>query len=149
MTAVVRSARLAELDPRTLYRLLQLRVDVFVVEQACAYPELDGRDLERDAVHWWAQEGEDVLAALRVLVEPDGSRRIGRVVSAPGARSRGLAADLMRQALASIGTGTVVLHAQSHLEGWYARFGFAASGPGFMEDGIPHIPMHLDLDRRA
>lgn len=145
MTAVVRSARLVELDPRTLYRLLQLRVDVFVVEQACAYPELDGRDLESDAVHWWAQEGEDVLAALRVLVEPDGARRIGRVVSAPAARSRGLAAELMRRALASIGTGPVVLDAQSHLEGWYARFGFAAAGPGFLEDGIPHTPMRLDL----
>jgi ElaA protein len=145
VTAVVRSARLVEMDPRTLYRLLRLRVDVFVVEQACAYPELDGRDLEPDAVHWWAQEGEDVLAALRVLVEPDGARRIGRVVSAPAARSRGLAAELMRRAIASIGTGPVVLSAQSHLEGWYARFGFAASGAGFLEDGIPHIPMRLDL----
>jgi len=67
--------------------------------------------------------------------------RIGRVATAPAARGRGLAASLMARALELVGDGPVVLDAQAQLEGWYARFGFAAGGPAFLEDGIPHVPM--------
>jgi ElaA protein len=136
----VRSAALADIDPRTLYDLLRLRVDVFVVEQACPYPELDGRDAEPDAVHWWVEEDDAVLACLRVLTEPDDVHRIGRVVTAPAARGRGLAAVLIGRALAGV-SGAVVLGAQSHLADWYARFGFVRTGPDYVEDGIPHTPM--------
>jgi ElaA protein len=141
--AGVRWSRLAELTPVELYALLRLRVDVFVVEQACAYPDLDGRDAEPDAWHAWI-EGDDggPVATLRVLREPDGTHRIGRVVTAPAARGRGLAGALVRDALARV-DGTVVLHAQSHLAGWYAGFGFVPDGPDYVEDGIPHTPMRL------
>jgi ElaA protein len=141
--AGIRSAATAELDPETLYGLLRLRVDVFVVEQACAYAELDGRDLEPGARHWWIPGTDGApLAYLRVLDEPGGGCRIGRVVTAPTARGRGLAATLLRAALADAGR-PAVLDAQVQLEHWYAGFGFTVAGPPFVEDGIPHVPMVL------
>jgi predicted GNAT family N-acyltransferase/ADP-ribose pyrophosphatase YjhB (NUDIX family) len=139
-----RSARLDELDPATLYALLRLRVDAFVVEQRCTYPELDGRDLEPGAVHCWIEEEGQVLAYARVLRETDGSR-VGRVVTAPAARGRGLAATLIRHALGHAAR-PVVLDAQSHLVPLYRRLGFSDDGPDFLEDGIPHTPMRLHDD---
>lgn len=137
----VRAAALRDLDPVVLYGLLRLRVDAFVVEQACPYPELDGRDVEPDALHLWVEADGAPAACLRLLEDPDGSARIGRVVTAPAHRGRGLSAALVRAALARVPGRRVVLDAQAHLEGWYAGFGFAADGPGFLEDGIPHVPM--------
>ncbi|WP_345752918.1 GNAT family N-acetyltransferase [Microbacterium rhizophilus] len=135
-----RSARTAGIPPLVLYAILRLRVDVFVVEQQCAYPELDGRDVEPTAVQLWAEDRDEVVATLRLLTDgPD--RRIGRVATAAGARGRGVAAELMRRALEQSEGQTVRLDAQAHLAGWYARFGFAADGPEFTEDGIPHVPM--------
>lgn len=134
------AAATADLSPLTLYAILRLRVDVFVVEQECAYPELDGRDVEPTAVQLWATDGDDVVATLRLLTDgPD--RRIGRVATGASARGRGVAAELMRRALDRCGGQTVRLDAQSHLAGWYARFGFAPDGDEFLEDGIPHTPM--------
>jgi ElaA protein len=130
------------LDAATLYRILQLRVAVFVVEQRCPYPELDGRDLEPGAEWLWASQDGTVLATLRMLREPDGTVRIGRVATDPAARSGGVAGRLMALALERLaGTVDVVLDAQSPLEGWYRRFGFRRSGPEYVEDGIPHVPM--------
>jgi ElaA protein len=138
---VIRSAPLEAMSPRDLYEVLALRVAVFVVEQECAFPELDGRDLEPDAVHWWSRDEAGVLTAcLRVLVEPGVGHRVGRVVSAPAARGTGAAATLMRAALATL-PGAVVLGAQVRVRGFYERLGFAVDGPEYDEDGIPHVPM--------
>jgi ElaA protein len=139
----VLNASTAELDAVTLYRILQLRVDVFVVEQACPYRELDGRDLEPSARHFWVSSGDEVAATLRVLTDPDGRRRIGRVATASGFRGQGLAAALMSAALSQTGAADVVLDAQTYLSGWYERFGFVVAGAEFVEDGIPHVPMRL------
>jgi len=145
VTVQFRISSVALIDPLRLYDLLRLRVDVFVVEQECAYPELDGRDVEADAVMLWAEEDDTVLATVRLLVDHsddgDDALRIGRVATATAARGRGLAADLMRLALDRAEGRLVRLDAQAHLEGWYARFGFVVDGPGFLEDGIPHVPM--------
>jgi ElaA protein len=127
--------------PETLYSVLGLRVDVFVVEQRCAYPELDGRDLDHGAVLLWAERAGDVVATMRLVPEGDGAVRIGRVATAPAARSAGLAGELIRRALALAGPSHVVLDAQSHLEGWYSSFGFVRCGEEFTEDGIRHVPM--------
>lgn len=138
----VRDAALVELDPATLYRILALRSAVFVVEQTCVYLDLDGRDLEPSARQLWiAEPSGDVVATLRLLLDADGRYRIGRVATAPAARSRGLAAQLMQRSLELIGAAPAVLEAQSYLVGWYARFGFVPSGPEYLEDGIPHTPM--------
>jgi ElaA protein len=140
-----RCADVRAIDPVTLYAILRLRVEVFVVEQSCPYPELDGRDVEPGAELLWASDGADVLATLRLLRDPDGARRVGRVATVVGARSRGVASQLMDRALARCAeldpTAPVVLDAQSHLQQWYARFGFQVAGEEFEEDGIPHVPM--------
>jgi ElaA protein len=141
---LVHAAPLAELTPAVLYALLRLRVDVFVVEQECAYPELDGRDLEAATLLLWTDDDEGVTATARVLQDPNGVVRIGRVVTAPRARGRGLAGDILRSAIELSGSAPIVLDAQAHLAGWYARFGFAVSGDEFQEDGIPHVPMRRE-----
>ena len=129
-----------QLDARTAYAVWRLRQDVFVIEQDCPYPDLDGRDLEPATRHVLLQEGDELLGYARVL--DDGAEwRIGRVVLAPAARGRGLADELMSAALEVCGDRTTVLDAQSPLADWYATFGFEVTGPEFLEDGIAHLPM--------
>ena len=128
-----------ELTAQQFHDLLQLRIDVFVVEQKCAYPELDGRDCEPGTVHVWIEREGKVAACLRVLSDPS-ERRIGRVATHPHHRGEGLAAELMTHATEAW-PGPIVLDAQSYLRGWYERFGFETVGPEFVEDGIPHLPM--------
>src|SRR5687768_16332985 len=98
-----------DLPPRALYEILRLRVDVFVVEQHCAYPELDGRDLEPRTRHYWLgvphDSTPDVLGCVRLLKEPDGGYRIGRLCTARPVRGRGLGRRLMDAVLAEVGTG--------------------------------------------
>ncbi|MGO4340255.1 GNAT family N-acetyltransferase [Pedococcus sp. 2YAF34] len=145
----VRSAAFADLDALTAYRLWALRSDVFVVEQDCPYLDLDGRDLEPGTRHLWLERGGVPVATLRVLDDPGadgGALRIGRVATARAWRGRGFAARLVSAVLeGTVLEGArerdVVLDAQSHLVDWYAGFGFAPSGRGFVEDGIPHTPM--------
>ena len=141
----VRDRSFADLDGVTLYAVLRLRAAVFVVEQVAAYLDLDGRDLEPATRHVWWDEGGGPLAYLRVLEEPDGSARIGRVVTASGARRRGLAERLVRHAIATAGSRPIVLDAQAYLQEWYARFGFAVVGAEYVDgDGIPHVPMRRE-----
>ncbi len=136
-------ARFADLDPEVLYKLLRLRADVFVVEQECAYPDIDGRDLEPDSLHLWIG-GVEPVAYLRVLNgPPTGTSRIGRVVTSPSARGEGLAKALMHKALAST-MGPVVLDAQTYLVEWYEQLGFKVDGNEYLDDGIPHTPMRFD-----
>ncbi len=135
-------ASLSDLDATTLYRLLRLRSDVFVVEQHCPYPELDGRDLEPRTRHlWYADAAGEPVAYLRILAEPGGESRIGRVCTAVGARGGGLSGRLVAAALNLVGGQPCVLDAQSYLVGFYARYGFSPSGPEYEEDGIRHVPM--------
>ena len=136
----VRVAGFADLDPLTGYRLWALRSAVFVVEQDCPYLDLDGRDLEPLTRHLWVERDGDPVATLRLL-DDGAALRIGRVVTAAPARGQGLAARLVAAALELAGERPVVLDAQSHLVDWYAAFGFVPSGPGFLDDGIPHTPM--------
>lgn len=136
-------ALLGDLDPRTLYGILALRSAVFVVEQDCVYLDPDGRDLEPDARQLWVERGGEVVATLRVLRDPDGTAHIGRVATAASARGTGIAAALMRRALELVPEGEVVLGAQAYLERWYEKFGFVRTGPDYIEDGIPHLPMRL------
>ncbi len=136
----VRTCSFAQLDPGTAYALWRLRQQVFVVEQACPYPDLDGRDTEPGTRHLLLEEGRELVGCLRLLDDGD-ALRIGRVVVAAGARGRGLAALLMEEAMRVVGDRAVRLDAQLGLTEWYAGFGFAATGPAFDEDGIMHLPM--------
>ncbi len=143
MSLRVSSAPFAAVPPLTMYDILRLRVDVFVVEQRCPYPELDGRDTEPTAVHWWATTDGSVLATCRLLADEAGDGHIlGRVAAHASARGGPVATDLVESALGSV-AGPVSIGAQTPLEGWYARFGFARSGADYVEDGILHLPMRL------
>jgi ElaA protein len=137
----VRDAVLADLDPATLYRILALRSDVFVVEQNCVYADPDGRDLEPSARQLWIERDGAVVATLRLLTDPDGAARIGRVATAKSARGQGLAAQLMRRVLEFTEGREVVLGAQPYLQDWYAGFGFVREGDEYLDDGIPHVAM--------
>ena len=145
-TAVRRSV-LSELDPWTLHDLLALRQAVFVVEQNCAYPDLDSRDVEPLTEHVWTADEQGPTAYLRVLTEPGGAARIGRVCTRADARGAGVGAALVTDVLDRNPGRVVVLEAQAHLAGWYGRFGFVRSGAEYLEDGIPHQPMRREPTR--
>jgi ElaA protein len=131
----------AALDPLTAYSLWKLRQDVFVVEQECPYPDLDGHDLAPETRHV-VLEGDDgvVLGCARVLDDGD-TWRIGRVALHRTVRGEGWADRIMEAALQVCPDRDVVLDAQSALAGWYGSLGFEVTGAEFLEDGIAHLPM--------
>lgn len=137
---ILREASFDELDPATLYEILRLRVDVFVVEQDCVFGDLDGRDREPSCRHVWLERAGTVLGYARILTEADGSIQIGRVVTRQEVREQRLGVRLMREALART-DGPVVLKAQARLAGWYGQFGFVTEGDEFDWDGMAHVKM--------
>ncbi|NMO54203.1 GNAT family N-acetyltransferase [Actinoplanes sp. TBRC 11911] len=144
----LRTASFADLDAGTLYAILKLRSDVFVVEQECAYADPDGRDIEPGTRHAWIERDGEIRAYLRILHDGD-VQRIGRVVTAKSARGAGLAGRLLDEALKIIGNRPSVLDAQSYLVSFYTKYGYEPSGPEFVEDGIPHVPMLRAAPRPA
>jgi ElaA protein len=140
--------RFDELDLRTAYDVWRLRQQVFVVEQASPYPDLDGRDREPGARHLLLRKSDtdELVGYARVLDDGD-AVRIGRVVVARAERGRGLAGELIRKAMTLVGDRPARLDAQTHLTGWYASYGFTASGPEFVEDGVAHLPMSRPAPR--
>lgn len=128
-----------------LYDILRLRVEVFVVEQECAYQEVDGKDPGSWQVMVYDDEG--LAAGVRVLrqgVSFD-EASIGRVVTRRSARGRGHGAVAMREGLRiareRFGADAVRIEAQCHAIGFYERFGFRVDSDEFLEDGIPHVQM--------
>ncbi len=136
------------LDAATLYALLAARVAVFVVEQACAYQELDGRDA--DALHLSAWRGGEPVAYARLV--PPGGRftepSIGRVLTCRTMRGTGLGRELMRRAILAVEERwpgrAIRLSAQEHLQAFYRSLGFEADSAIYDEDGIPHVDMVRD-----
>ncbi|WP_433202232.1 GNAT family N-acetyltransferase [Nocardia sp. CA-107356] len=143
-TVALKRSWALDLDTATLYQLLKLRVEVFVVEQKCAYPELDGLDLLPETRHFWLDDEGEVISTLRLLEEHENgvkSFRIGRLCTAVPARGHGYTTRLVQAALAEAGSATVRLSAQTYLVDMYAKFGFKPDGEEFEEDGIMHLPM--------
>lgn len=146
-----------DLDTRTLYTLMQLRVDVFVVEQACPYSELDGRDLHHKTVHVLGYMNSELMACARILESETFDTntptirldplRIGRVLVAEGYRGRGYARSLMEAIIQRIQTyhphRPVQLSAQTAVQGFYKSLGFEPVSATYLEDGIEHIDMQL------
>lgn len=145
MTAALRRAWAKDLDALTLYELLKLRVEVFVVEQACPYPELDGRDLRAETRHFWLEEPDGtVICTLRLMEEHAGGHkafRIGRLCTKRNVRGQGHTTRLLQAALAEVGDYPCRIDAQAYLAEMYAQHGFVRDGDDFVEDGIPHVPM--------
>ena len=137
------AATFEKLSARTFHDMVRLRVDTFIVEQSCSYHELDGRDILPSTEHLWVEEDGGVVSYLRMYPGDEQATWIGRVVTAPTHRGRGLGGLLMRHAL-SRAARPVRISAQARLASWYAGLGFERCGPDFIEDGIPHTPMLLD-----
>ena len=143
MTTVVKLFK--ELTVAELYAILALRSEVFVVEQHCAYQDVDGSDPL--AQHIMLIDHEHIVAYARlfdagVLFD---EASIGRVVVAPGARKRSLGHVLMKEAVAEIEkrcfSPKIKIAAQEHLKDFYRQHGFAVCSESFLEDGIPHVYM--------
>ena len=142
-----------ELDVYLLYAILALRQEVFVVEQTCWYLDADGKD--QAALHVVGTDDQDrVVAYTRVL--PRGAAyvdyaSIGRVITSPLVRGRGVGRPLMQQSIdalyAAWGSQPVKISAQAHLQDFYGSLGFAGVGEVYDEDGIPHRAMILPADR--
>lgn len=133
----------ADLTLMQLYAITQLRERVFVVEQKCAYIDADGAD--PSCRHLWAERDGEVAAYLRIV--PAGVKfaevSIGRVITAPSARSTGLGRELMKRGIVEAGGDKLPIRigAQAHLSNWYAEFGFERASDVYWEDDIAHVEM--------
>lgn len=136
-----------DLTTNQLYQLLRLRAEVFVVEQDCVYQDLDDKD--QNAIHLLGLTEDGRLAAYTRILAKGISyadyASIGRVITAPFARGKGIGRPLMRESLRVLfehyGEQTVKISAQAHLGAYYSSVGFEGIGEIYDEDGIPHRAM--------
>lgn len=136
-----------QLTTQQLYDLMRLRVDVFVVEQTCPYPELDGKDTQEGVYHLLGYQNDELVACARLL--PAGTSysnvSIGRVVTKKTVRGDGVGHQLLKEALKQCEAlwpqQTIDIGAQEHLTQFYASHGFNVISDSYLEDGIPHVDM--------
>lgn len=149
MEITYRAVPYGQLTRDELYAILRLRAEVFVVEQDCVYQDLDDKD--QRAVHLLGLARDGRLAAYTRIVDkgvsyPDFTS-IGRVITAPFARGRGLGRPLMIKSIAVLyeyfGEQPIKIGAQAHLQAYYESIGFEGVGEVYDEDGIPHRAMVL------
>lgn len=128
-----------------LYGILNLRNEVFVVEQNCVYLDTDYKD--QHSLHIFLKDGKEILAYSRVYTSDTNKGEIsfGRILVKSSSRKRGLAKELLKRTLKCIedtyGIKPVRIHAQCYLSKFYEEFGFVKSSEEFLEDGIPHVEM--------
>lgn len=138
-----------QLSTIQLYSLLQLRADVFVVEQRCPFQDIDGQDLHPDTQHLLGYCEHKLIAYARILpaglTYPDVS--IGRVLIASDERGNDHGHSLIRKAIANINQtwpmASITIGAQYHLIAFYRHHGFIEISARYLEDGIPHVDMQL------
>jgi ElaA protein len=134
-----------ELTPYQLYAILQLRSEVFVVEQNCVFQDADDKD--QSSYHLMGFDNNKLIAYTRLV--PPGKiyeqASIGRVVTSPSARRLGAGKELMKQSIDAVynlfGVQPVKLGAQLYLKQFYGLFGFEQASDVYLEDGIEHIYM--------
>lgn len=137
--------RFNELSLPELHQVLQLRSEVFVVEQNCVYQDIDGKDSK--AIHVLGYADDNVAVYCRLFAPGDYFEQasIGRVVISAGYRDRKWGHELMRTAIQAIadnyGTSRITISAQLYLKKFYGSHGFVQIGEEYLEDGIPHIRM--------
>jgi len=136
----------AELTNDELYKILQLRNEVFVVEQNCPYQDCDNKDFTSHHITAW-KDG-NIVAYSRILppgISYPGAASIGRVVTSPSARRQDLGKQLMAKSLENLyllfGNVPVIIGAQLYLKTFYESFSFVQQGAVYFEDGIKHITM--------
>lgn len=134
-----------ELNTRELYEILKARCDVFVVEQNCAYPELD--DMDYESLHVYGEVNGKLKAYLRAYIKEDGVVRMGRVLTLE--RGKGYGAEILKSGIEEVkkhfSAQKIYIEAQSYATGFYEREGFTICSEEFLEDGIAHVQMELEL----
>lgn len=134
-----------QLNTTELYDLLQLRSEVFVVEQDCVYQDIDGKD--EKALHILGYKNKKLVAYTRVFKPGDyfEAASIGRVVVAVNERKNKFGYDIMNAAMEAVkkqfNTNKITISAQTYLKRFYNKLGFFETGEPYLEDGIPHIKM--------
>ena len=137
-----------DLSGREVHDIMRLRVDVFVVEQRCVYPEVDGQDPVSTHVLGMARDG--TLVAYARIIPPHGDQppHIGRVIVDPAFRGAHIGRLLMHRALKAVeeihGSRRSALAAQAYLVDFYGSFGYTRTSDMYLWDGIPHVDMVLD-----
>ena len=137
--------RFNELSASELYQLLQLRSEVFVMEQNCVYQDIDGKD--EKALHLLGKIDNKVVAYSRIFKAKDyfDNASIGRVAIAEKFRAQKWGHQLMQEAISGIennfGIQSITISAQLYLKKFYETHGFVQIGETYLEDGIPHIEM--------
>ena len=133
-----------DLDKLELYKIMQLRIEVFVVEQDCPYQDLDG--LDELGTHLWLEEDNEIMSYLRI--NPPETRfdevSFGRIVTKKSVRKKGLSEAIILKSLEIViqeDLGPIRISAQSYLEDYYSKFGFVKCSDEYLEDNIPHIEM--------
>lgn len=133
-----------QLTTSDLHQIYQARLVVFVVEQACAYQDVDHHD--RTATHLWYENDGHLVAYCRLIPQAK-LIKLGRVLVMPNWRGQGLGQDLVAKALSICDRKfpdlPVFAQAQTHLTDFYAQFGFKPQTESYLEDGIPHTDMLL------
>ena len=134
-----------ELNTSELYDILQVRAAVFVVEQECAYQDVDGIDPK--AVHAFLRDGNGICAYLRVFEKDEHTAQMGRMLTVQRGNGHGAALlkEGIRIAREMLKKDTLYIEAQSYAIGFYEREGFRVTSEEFLEDGIPHVQMELEL----
>lgn len=133
-----------ELDINELYEILRLRVDVFVVEQNCPYPEIDG--IDRDAFHIFGKENGEIEAYARIYME-DGQVHLGRVIAKK--RRKGYGSRILKEAIKVAEkfyqAKQIHIEAQTYAKSLYEKAGFVQISQPFFLDGIEHVKMVLEM----
>lgn len=148
MTPIFKIKRFNELSVAELYQILQLRSEVFVVEQNCVYQDIDGKD--QKALHLLGTFEGNIVAYVRLFTAGDyfDNASIGRVVISPKYRDRKWGHSLMTAAITAINeefnTTAITISAQLYLKKFYEGHGFIQDGEEYLEDDIPHIRMHKE-----
>lgn len=146
MTPIFKIKRFNELSVPQLYQVLQLRSEVFVVEQNCVYQDIDGKD--QKALHLLGTFEDNIVAYVRLFAPGDyfDNASIGRVVISSKFRDRKWGHSLMTAAIGAIqdefNTSAITISAQLYLKKFYEGHGFIQDGDEYLEDDIPHIRMH-------
>ncbi|PCS00958.1 GNAT family N-acetyltransferase [Lactococcus fujiensis] len=147
---IVKRKKFAELSPLELYKLLQLRQEVFILEQECFYQDLDDKD--QAAEHLWLEnEAGQILAECRLIAKGvtfNDAVSIGRVITAPIARGKGLGIVMLKEAISQFeiqNAELVKIEAQFYAKAFYEKLGFEQISDLFLEDNIEHIVMQLKL----
>ena len=134
-----------ELTTKELYEILKARSEIFVVEQNCVYQDLDDKDYE--SLHIFYEEDGKVAAYLRAFYRDDSVAQIGRVLTLQ--HGTGLGGKLLKEGIAQIkekmNPSRLYIEAQCYAIGYYEKEGFSMCSEEFLEDGIPHVKMTLDL----